>query len=307
LGWNADSRVSAGKLAEGNVRSFIVARQDCAHLSHAQFPLTQSVPSRREKLVTPAQWHQIKQEVAEAMLAHTRPFVTPLGTETPETVRLVGTGSYAGIEDQRFLLTCDHVAREQPMHYRFNGSENVFEHPGPWTMDRHPIDAAFAPIGPAHWSATSHQAAAIPFTRFASKHESVEQAELLFFRGYAGENARYAFGVHQTSGTGYCTQEKIGTGDGNIFELFWEPDKTEFTSGTSDEARAEMKFEDARGFSGSLVWNTRYLEISRAGGRTWTPDDAVVTGLLRRWDQNTKTLLVWRGEHLYAWLQAKGT
>ena len=257
--------------------------------------------------MTPAQWDQIKQEVTDAMLAHTRPFVTPLSTETLATVRLVGTGSYADIEDQRLLLTCEHVAREQPMHYRFNGSENVFDHPGPWTMNSHPIDAAFAPICPARWSATSHRAAAIPITRFASKHEIVEQAELLFFRGYAGENANYGFGVHQTSGTGYCTQEKVGTGDGYVFELLWEPDKTEFTSGTSAEAREEMKFENARGFSGSLVWNTRYLEIAREGDRTWTPDDAVVTGLLRRWDQDTKTLLVWRVEHLLAWLQAKGT
>lgn len=256
--------------------------------------------------MTPAQWEQIKQEVAEAMLAHTRPFVTPLGTETPATVRLVGTGSYADIDDRRLLLTCEHVAREQPMHYRFDGSDDVFDHPGPWTKDRHPTDAAFAPISSAHWSATSHQAAAIPLARFAIRHEIAEQAELLFFSGYAGENAHYAFGIHQTDRTGYCTQEKMGTGDGEIFELFWEPDKTEFTSETSAEARAEMKFDDAHGFSGSLVWNTRYLETLREGGRTWTPDDAVVTGLLRRWDEDTKTLLVWRVEHLRAWLQAKG-
>lgn len=257
--------------------------------------------------MTPAQWDEIKQKVTDAMLAHSRPFVTPLGTETPETVRLVGTGSYANIEDQRLLLTCEHVARTQPMHYRFNGSEDVFDHPGPWRMNRHPIDAAFAPISPAQWTATRHQAAAIPFKRFASKHTIVEQAELLFFRGYAGENEHYGFGIHQTNCTGYCVQEKMGSGDGDIFELFWEPDKMEFTSGTSAEARAELKFENARGFSGSLVWNTRYLEIAREGGRTWTPDDAVVTGLLRRWDPDTRTLLVWRAEHLHAWLQAKGT
>jgi hypothetical protein len=45
------------------------------------------------------------------------------------------------------------------------------------------------------------------------------------------------------------------------------------------------------------------LEVQAAGGQ-WTPDDAVVTGLLRRWDTGTKTLLVFRVEHLRAFLEA---
>ena len=65
-----------------------------------------------------------------------------------------------------------------------------------------------------------------------------------------------------------------------------------------------LKFENACGFSGSLVWNTRYLEVTRQN-LEWSPEDAVVTGLLRRWDQETKTLLVWRVEHLRMWLDAK--
>ena len=254
--------------------------------------------------MTPTQWKQINDQVTVAMLAHTRPFVTPLGTETETTIRLVGTGSYIQRNECRTLLTCEHVAREQPTHYRFHGSDDVFEHPGPWTMDKHPIDAAFAPISDAAWGASAHRAATIPFTRFAAAHSIVEQAELLFFRGYAGENAHYAFGVHQTNGSGYCTQEKKDTGDGQIFELFWEPGHTQFTSETSPDVRAEMKFENACGFSGSLVWNTRYLEVTRQNIE-WSPEDAVVTGLLRRWDQETKTLLVWRVEHLRMWLDAK--
>ena len=256
--------------------------------------------------MTSEQWEQIKQNVTDAMLEHTRPFVTALGTETDTTVRLVGTGSYVGDENQRLVLTCEHVAWEKPMHYRFMGSEEVFEHPGPWTLTPHPTDSAFASISSAQWCATTHQAKAIPLNRFANRHEVVEQAELLFFMGYAGENACYGFDTHQTNGTGYCSQEKLGTGDSCIFELFWEPDKTKFTTGTSAEAQRGTKYENARGFSGSLVWNTRYLEISGKEGRSWNPADAVVTGLLRRWDERTKTLLVWRVEHLNAWLQAKG-
>ena len=65
--------------------------------------------------------------------------------------------------------------------------------------------------------------------------------------------------------------------------MFWDPSKTQHTAATSQEAREAVKFSDPRGLSGSLVWNTRYLEVTQAGG-TWTPNKAVVTGLLRRWD-----------------------
>ncbi|WP_156668673.1 hypothetical protein [Rhizobium aegyptiacum] len=255
--------------------------------------------------MNPQQWKTTCDQVADAMLVHTRPFVTPLGTEDDRNVRLVGTGTYVAHENRRFLLTCEHVAHVQPMHYRLYGNDDVFEHQGPWIMERHPVDAAFAPISAPAWAACSHQAQSVPYERFAQLHAPIERAEILFFRGFSGENARYAFGVHQTNGSGYATQEKDNTGDAGIFELFWEPKKTRFTSRTTPEATAEMKFEDAGGFSGSLVWNTRYLEVTRQGGQ-WTPADAVVTGLLQRWDTATKTLLAWRVEHLRAWLEAKG-
>jgi hypothetical protein len=124
-------------------------------------------------------------------------------------------------------------------------------------------------------------------------------------RGFAGENAGYGFGIHQTNASGYCSQEKAGTGDTQIFEVFWEPNNTAYSQGTSEEARPNVKFEDARGLSGSLVWNTRFVEVTSKGG-VWSPEHAVVTGLLRRWDEATRTLLVWRVEHLSAWLASKG-
>jgi len=255
--------------------------------------------------MTPVQWKKINDQVTDAMRAHTRPFGTPLGTESERHVRLVGTGSFVQRDDRRILLTCEHVARVQPTHYRFNGSDDIFEHPGPWTMDKHPIDAAFACLDEPLWQAYEHRAAAISLGRFAHRHQPSQPEEMLFFRGYAGEHAHYAFGVHQTNASGYCTQEKKGSGDQEIFELLWEPEKTQATSSTSATAQADMNWENARGFSGSIVWNTRYLEIT-GQGRAWSPADAVVTGLLRRWDEETRTLLVWRVEHLEAFLSLRG-
>ncbi len=96
--------------------------------------------------MTPAQCKQISDKVTADMLMHTQPFVTPLGTEPRQPSGWSVPGSYIQRNERRILLTCEHVARVQPMHHRFYGSDDVFEHPGPWTMDRHPTDAAFAPI-----------------------------------------------------------------------------------------------------------------------------------------------------------------
>jgi hypothetical protein len=244
----------------------------------------------------------MQDKVATSMLAHTPPLGTPLSTETDRDVRLVGTGDYVMRHDKRLLITCEHVARVKPIHYRLYGSDNVFAHQGPGMMDQHPVDTSFAEIGDAAWAACEHQAATIPYDRFAANHHLAQPEELIFYRGYAGENAHYAFGQHQTNATGYCTQEKKDTSDGEIFELFWEPEHIQFASGTLDEVKAAIKLDDARGFSGSLVWNTRYLEVTNIERRKWSPEDAVVTGLLRRWDRNTRSLLVWRVEHLRAWL-----
>ncbi len=191
------------------------------------------------------------------------------------------------------------------MEYRFYGSDSVSRYPEPFTKEPDPLDAAFAPITDVAWNVIQHDAASVPYERFGVKHHVADRSELLFLRGYARENAHYGLGIHEANGSGYCCQEKVIPGpDPKIFEIFWEPDKTEFTDGTSAQSRANMRFEDPHGFSGSLVWNSRYIERTTAG-ETWTPEDAVVTGLLRRFDPSSKTLLVLRIEHLRTWIEGQ--
>lgn len=126
--------------------------------------------------MTPQQWKTICEKVTNDMLVHTRPFVTPLGTANEWNVRLVGTGSYVSRDARRMVLSCEHVAQEQPMHYRFYGSDDVFEHEGPWVMEKHPIDAAFAAISDSAWNACSHQAQVVPVERFSGSASSPSSA-----------------------------------------------------------------------------------------------------------------------------------
>ena len=156
--------------------------------------------------MTAEQWSAAKHRVTDEMRSFTRPFVSPLTVESPETVQLKGTGSYVHWDEERLLLTCEHVAREQPIHYLFYGSDAVYEHPGPWTMDRHPLDVAFARITDGQWSVTAHQAEAVPLAKVAQRHSISEQAELLFFRSAAVLHLRPCAAIKSLSATATRTR-----------------------------------------------------------------------------------------------------
>ena len=103
--------------------------------------------------------------------------------------------------------------------------------------------------------------------------------------------------------TGYSSQEKeVEAIDRQVFEMFWEPNKTTFSEGTTEEEKYIIKYDDPQGFSGSLVWNTRYVERMSAG-KDWSPEHAVVSGLLVEWNPCTKTIIALRVEHVRSWLE----
>lgn len=246
-----------------------------------------------------AQWDAMCDTVADAMKVHTRPYVTPLVQDVAGVPPAIGTGTFIerdGIE----ILTCEHVAHHAPFEHDFYDRQELIKLPVRWRSDPDPIDAAIAQVPTSHWTSVDHSAAALPMSRFASQHGPVDN-ELLFFRGIAGQNVVLQIGHSRFNLTGYCSQEKPGAGNSQIFEIVWNPAGTTISSGTSAEVRAHFQHNNPGGFSGSLVWNTRFIELGR-NLSTWSPEDAVVTGLLRRWDFTTKTLLAWRAEHLLAWM-----
>ncbi|MCK1328624.1 hypothetical protein IVB57_09495 [Bradyrhizobium sp. CW9] len=254
--------------------------------------------------MTTVDWLPVIEEVLEAMRTHTLPLVTPLSKDRPDLnkVALLGTGSYVMLGGYRIILTCEHVARHGKVNCGLHGDSEAFGYRGRWFMDPEPVDLALAAVNDSMWLKNPHQAEAIPIERFAQRHAICDPAELLFFLGFAGENSNYGFGVFSPTGSAHLSQEKTRTGDESFFEMYWQPKDTQYSADTTDEERRLAKSEDARGFSGSLVWNTRYLEVTQAGG-VWTPADAVVTGMVQRWDIASQTLLVYRVEHIRKWLQ----
>lgn len=150
------------------------------------------------------------------------------------------------------------------------------------------------------WQSQAGEAELLPLSMLAQSHNPVPD-ELLFVREMADEIAYVGYGGFDGILTGYCSQIKRGTGHNRMFELFWEPDKTQLAPGTGQGVLERLTFNNAEGFSGSLVWNTRFVELS-CDLDAWTPADAMVTGTLKRWDQKTMTLLALRVEHINAWL-----
>ena len=61
------------------------------------------------------------------------------------------------------------------------------------------MDAAASLVPEDVWTFRSHEASCVPYERFADRHQVVDRAEILFFRGYAGENVRY-MGRHEANG-----------------------------------------------------------------------------------------------------------
>jgi hypothetical protein len=245
--------------------------------------------------LTKAQWLVLCGRVADMMKVHTRPFVPILaGAE-------IGTGTFVD-KDGATVLTCAHVADCKPHAYYVDDTGSTEICPGAWRADpAAAVDAACAPMDASEWSKISARARLLSMSRFAKRHSPVPN-ELLFFRGIAGENAVYVSGLGaDVVLTGYCSQEKVHTGDANIFEMLWDPNQITKTTGTAEEVRDRVKHDDPRGFSGSLVWNTRFVERG-CDLSHWKPDDAEVSGLLRRYDAGTGTLLAWRVEHLLNWL-----
>ena len=242
------------------------------------------------------QWDLICSLVADRMRVFTRPYVNILAGDVD-----LGTGTFLE-KDGLHVITCEHVARLDPAAFYLDGNGSTKLQPGTWRLEPDASkDVAIAPVSDQEWRNVSKTARPLSVSRFAQRHAPVKD-ELLFFRGIAGENTKYVghLGVDAII-SGYCSQEKYNTGDGQIFEILWEPNKTKISLGTDSGIRDRVLYGNSAGFSGSLVWNTRFVELGCDLSR-WSPEQAVVTGLLRRYDETTKTLLVWRIEHLNAWL-----
>lgn len=243
-------------------------------------------------------------ETTNAMRAHVTPFLTPVSRVLSETEgELVGTGSYVRWKGRVLLVTNEHVAEAREQHslaHQFHGSEDILRLTEPMVAIPHPEDIAAGPIREQVWSNDGHSALAIPEDRFAAKHDPVD-GELLFMAGYSGERSTFSFGHLVSRGTSYLTQECELPDDDRCgpvyhFAIHYRPDQAQ----VAGEERVHLPVPP--GLSGSLVWDTKRLACW-ASGEKWSPDLAVVTGIIWGWPSSEACLIATRVEHLHRFLE----
>lgn len=249
--------------------------------------------------VTPeqmAEWQRIVRETGAVLQDYFPPYITPIARVLEHDYgRLEGSGSFIESQGRRFLITNEHVAsamQTNSLSHMFNGCEHHFRVQHPFIAEEFPRDVAVSPIDDKVWNLMPHEAKVIPEARFDSSHRPVP-AELLAMCGFAGENEDFHFGILFTRYTPYTTQETHPQPElhEKHFAIEYRPDRAIPVQGRGNLPG------DPSGFSGSLLWNTRRVECLQKGVE-WTPDLAVVTGIIHRWDGKAGILIATRVEEI---------
>jgi hypothetical protein len=256
----------------------------------------------------PAQWRQMQIDITCQMRLVMMPFVTPLVRTEPDGAAHVGSGGCLEQLGRKLLLTNDHVVREGQgrLAHKYFDSDRYFAIAGV-IGEPLPTDLAVALIDQS-WHMTSHSAMTFPEHRIAPKHNPV-RGELLFMMGFAGKRAYYSpsLNVIVTHGTPYLTQEfdpaleereiKHRKFDPKYhFAMPWEPEKIDLV----DKDKKTIPI-DPHGFSGSLVWNTRFKEYGEAN-KDWEPGVAQLTGIVWGWPTNSSVPFATRIEFVTTFL-----
>lgn len=243
--------------------------------------------------MTQEEWGEICESVKEQMRHHARRFATPISmTEDRETAIAWGSGCYLQSGDATWLITADHNFDRIPTggqlaHLPVPGDNYVAIRQSPLRA-AYPVDIAAVkvdaiPVG------SKKQAA--PKTLLAERFSAVD-AELLFWVGYPGYNLirhdpviadrikATLYGELRIAALSMLSQE-LQTA--NPMGAGFDPLKhvaIHYPAMAKSEADApEIDLPNPKGMSGSLLWNTRYLETVQAGVE-WTPEKAQICGVI---------------------------
>lgn len=249
------------------------------------------------------EWDKAVAMVTRAMCEHVAPFTTPLSKILSEKEgKLLGSASYMAALGQTLLITNDHnlVNIERTgIGAQFYGNDQPYRvHQA--ISSPYPFDVGVSRTPHLVWNDANfnpHQASAIPLGRFAPAHAPVDN-EVLFFKGYAWQGSKFYFDNLFTTGTCYCVkqvplpdwdrEEKLE--ERFHFALDYRPDLA-----TSLKPGYSLPRPD--GFSGSLVWNTHYVEAVTQGA-AWKPEYAEVTGIVWGWPSSAACLVATKVEHV---------
>lgn len=235
--------------------------------------------------------------VLQKMIDYVQPYMSAIGLVKPGDDRKppgdhCGTGSFITFNNQRYILTCDHVATRKKLgtlgFTQFDAEEGL-SIANSFDCMPYPVDAAASPLSENSWHLITHRAKCIDRKMLAQSHRPVE-GEYLFIYGFAAIDTKTAFGEHIIPGTGAFVHEvpydpaldfeNPKVIDGFHICMAFNPMNADQLEGRP----APLPL--AEGMSGSLVWNTRYQELTMQE-KHWSAEDSRITAIL--WASSTKT------------------
>lgn len=245
-------------------------------------------------------WQTSCLAVVEAMAQAVEPSITPISRPVAvEAGELVGTGTYVRLLGQPYLLTNEHVARFLPV----SGLAHLPKRGGdyhriatPFQCVSRPLDAALVRIDESTFQIGDRQC--VP-PECVAKCSETPQHELLFVLGFPGELSRmsaFADGL-LTRAVPYLTQQAplpTAYDSSTSFALHYPYDKPL----TMSDGKTSI-LPDPHGLSGSAVWATGVIAT---GGKTWSPSQARIVGLVHSWDLNNHTLVATKIEFIREFL-----
>lgn len=281
-------------------------------------------------LFDPATWDQTCADVTRAMLPFVARFATPVLASHAGGDDHWGTAAYFERPNGNLLLTNEHVLWrvqqdtlahllrdcDPPANNRafLNGLIPIT---APFEMTAFPVDAAIARVQTPTWNSVRHCSLAVPDALVAAAHRPVAY-EILFCYGFAGQDCPTAFGEVVSRGTGYLCQETppemLDESELRGMEFsrlttsqHFAPDHhftVEYRPDRATTAAGGRSLPLPPGLSGSLVWNTRFVEATLKNVQ-WSPSLARVTGLVWGWHSSAARLVATRVEHVRDFVAAK--
>jgi hypothetical protein len=203
-----------------------------------------------------------------------------------------GTGWLFDNSGEPCIVTCEHVSRWQKhgvLGYSCFETEYGISIEGKFVEVPHPVDAAVATVKRS-FTAILHQGKCVPSSMFDIGHAPV-QNELFYAYGFPGADAKQLFGTQVVVGTSVFLrlvelneavfQEEPPHPDPALhMSLAWQPEHALPMLGTTGTLSLP------NGMSGSLLWNTRYEEVTRLGEK-WSPAEMRIAGMI--WGHSSKS------------------
>lgn len=247
-------------------------------------------------------WDQHCFYVRDEMARYVSKIVTPISlSDSPDRGTAHATGNYLTLRGLPYLQTNEHVIREAL------GSD-LGHLPGPtddyvlcnneWLTLTWPTDIALMRLSALP---TSPSRDSVPASRLGVRYAPVPQ-ELLFWIGFPGstakrheplteQNIRHTwFGSLETVGNPVLTQE-LPTVPTGLYRFDTEKHVALHYPAAALRTAGEQAVDtpNAKGMSGSLLWDTKFVASSRVG-REWSVATAEVCGVL--WAAHAKPEVV---------------